>query len=449
MNYPINELAIIAPILFIVLLVAFPVIGLFAGWKRALYWGGGNLLFYIIGLLIWTFAGGSIVSLMNPLLTQLASLFKGGGLTTESMAPLVKSLAAPVFFLIVLLLGNILLVINYYAWYKRVVGLKKPKIQKEHEKDAKKAKRLVKKEATISKQVKVKLGNKRWFNMVVGSISLEVLMLPTTITLTQAALYATTSTTTRKNNGFANGLYNGLQSLSSKISWFSYYSGTKTGDDFNALFSTLNLIQGNTQYYIYDANGDKVYQQGSPLTAFVNVVNSGMNNIATKTKDANAETLKSLEAAQPLINSINQFGESWNYIMEQVGDDVTNLFKSENVTSLLSSMISGVTGEDEKITITKEQIAVMEAEDSVFNKMVDGFVEGTIILDDEAHTTVPIENQVERVVTTKEAYDNLVDSLFNMYNTDTFNPENEEDKQYLDKLKEISATQISMIVTYE
>ena len=51
-TWPMDSLAIIAPIIFIVLLILFPIIGLLAGWKRAAFWGGGNFLFFVIGLII-------------------------------------------------------------------------------------------------------------------------------------------------------------------------------------------------------------------------------------------------------------------------------------------------------------------------------------------------------------------------------------------------------------
>ena len=105
MNYPLQQLAIIGPVLFIVLMVAFPVIGVFGGWKRAAYWGGGNFVFYIIGLLIWKYTSGGIVNLIKPLLENLAP--------QADLSKVAISIAAPVFFLMILLIANLLLLINY------------------------------------------------------------------------------------------------------------------------------------------------------------------------------------------------------------------------------------------------------------------------------------------------------------------------------------------------
>lgn len=167
MQYPLQQLVYIAPILFIVMMIGFPIIGVFSGWKRAAYWGGGNILFYLIAIIIWVCANQSICNSI----TQLINNIIGGKLPININTKIVSSLIAPIFFLIVVLLGNSILLINYYAWFKRVVGLSKYKTIKKKSSSGVVTKKVVLIENNYSKKYKI-------MNMLIGGVGMGALMAP-------------------------------------------------------------------------------------------------------------------------------------------------------------------------------------------------------------------------------------------------------------------------------
>ncbi|MCQ3914632.1 MAG: hypothetical protein MJ201_02380 [Mycoplasmoidaceae bacterium] len=92
------------------------------------------------------------------------------------------------------------------------MGLKKyKKVKKEDPKTHKVTKIKVQAQAQHSKGYKV-------MNRVVGGVGMGLLMVPSTIGLTEATFFATTSASTRKNNALANNLYNMLIDFDQKVS---------------------------------------------------------------------------------------------------------------------------------------------------------------------------------------------------------------------------------------
>lgn len=381
MNYPLEQLAIVAPILFIVLMVAFPLIGVLAGWKRAAYWGGGNFVFYVIGMLVWRFTSGGIVNLFAPL---IQSLIPGNPDITKIAA----SVAAPVFFLIIFLVGNLLLLLNYYIWVKRVMGLKKyKKVKKEDPKTHKVTKIKVQAQAQHSKGYKV-------MNRVVGGVGMGLLMVPSTIGLTEATFFATTSASTRKNNALANNLYNMLIDFDQKVSWFSYY-GKNTAKDYDALFAGLSMMNKTIDTYI-NPDGTPCQEPISGIDALSKTLDYGISEIVSVSlKEGTAE--KMVEAADNMVTS-------WNSIMEsELSTDMESLFNSENATEIVKDILGIETQEDLNGDEVKNYI-------DLFGKAVD-------LYEKESKVT-PIKVDVSQ-----EAYDNIIDAVVSCW---SFSGENRE-----------------------
>lgn len=378
MNYPLEQLAIIAPILFIVLMIGIPVIGVFGGWKRAVYWGGGNFLFYVIGLLIWNYTSGGIVNLFVPLLNELV---KGADMTKIAI-----SITGPVFFILVVLVANLFLLINYYAWAKRVMGLKKYKtVKKENPKTHEVTKVKVLAQEKRSTKYKV-------INGVVGGVGMTALMLPTTLAFTEATYFATTSVTTRKTNSFSAGLYNSLINFDNQVSWFSYYT-KNTAQDFDALFSAF-AMQTKTIPSI-TLPDDSVLTNASAMDALTQTFDKGIGQITDKVKAEGA-------TSDDVIDEVNKMADSWNTIYDSCGDDMGALFNSENATEIMKQIIGTPSGSENKMT--HESLQNFVGEDCLFEEVLTRYEN-----DD------PAFKDIKKVDVTQECYDNVVNSIISSY----------------------------------
>lgn len=380
MNYPLEQLAIVAPILFIVLMVAFPLIGVLAGWKRAAYWGGGNFVFYVIGMLVWRFTSGGIVNLFAPL---IQSLIPGNPDITKIAA----SVAAPVFFLIIFLVGNLLLLLNYYIWAKRVMGLKKyKKVKKEDPKTHKVTKIKVQAQAQHSKGYKV-------MNRVVGGVGMGLLMVPSTIGLTEATFFATTSATTRKNNALANNLYNMLIDFDQKVSWFSYY-GKNTAKDYDALFAGLSMKSKTIDTWYNPKTGKE--EPASGIDALSKTLDYGISEIVNVTFDEEGTPDKMAKAADEMV-------KSWNSIMEsELSTDMEALFNSENATEIVKDILGIETQETLDSGEVQHYIEMFDSAVDIYQQMA---------------KETPIKVDVSQ-----EAYDNIIDAVVSCWEFTGDNP---------------------------
>jgi len=428
--YPFDSLAIITPKIFFILLIAFPLIGFFAGWKRALYWGGGNFVFYIIGLVIWKLAGIPIAQALEPIVKNVL----GDRVAAADLSQLVNSVVTPAFFLFIILVANLVLVICYYAFAKRLLGLKKA--QKQEKEDYKKYKVDDKKLKALDDK---KVYNKKWFNRLVGSISLGALMLPITLTTTQAVAMMTTNTKTRQNNSFTSGLYNGLQGVSGSMWWFSFYNGQNTGKDYDALFSLIALNQ-STLTYTDPVSGESV--TADPVTATSTVLSKGMDNVIKTTKSATDFSSDKVDAVTSAINGLSY---SWDDIMNKCGGDLTTLFNSSGITKVIETLICEKAGS--KIVADENLIKNLTDSESVYTKMLEAYTtpkpDGKYWIEDEdggKHKITPIQKIIE---TSREAFDNIVQSIYSMYDVSKLN---EEQKTVL---KSVTTTQVQMFLIYK
>lgn len=368
MTYPLDQLVIIGPILFIVLMVAFPVIGVFGGWKRAAYWGGGNFLFYIIGLLIWRYTSGGIVNLFLPLLQQLTQ--------QADFSKIAVAIAAPAYFLIVMIVANLFLLINYYAWFKRVAGLKKVKTVKKTDRKGNVIKTKVAVEHNYSTGYKV-------MSHVVGGVGMGALMLPSTFAFTQAVMYTTTSVTTRKNSSFASSIYDMLFDVNDKMSWLSYYS-SDTPKDYDALFAGLAMRQKKINIQLPGSDEEK------PMTvidAVSGTFSEGIGDIYEVIQGGGGQEADIKE-------SIGELANSWNTIVEQASDELSALFNAEDATEVMQGLLE----------IPDTYVADFKDEDEV---------KAFIGIQDEIQA---LSKEFEKVDISQGSYNNMVDALQNMYN---------------------------------
>lgn len=372
MNYPLEQLVIIGPILFLVLMIAFPVIGVFGGWKRAAYWGGGNFIFYIIGLLVWRYTSGGIVNLFEPLLQQLTE--------QADFSKIAIAIAAPAYFLIVLIVANLFLLINYYAWFKRVVGLKKVKTVKKKGKDGKVTKTKVAVQHNYSTGYKV-------MSHIVGGVGMGALMLPTTFAFTQAVMYTTTSVTTRKTNGFASDLYDMLYGVNDKMSWLSYYS-SDSAKDYDALFAGLAMRtkEINVQLPWWDEEKSKPV-----IDVVAETFGTGVGNVY--------ETIQNAGDEEAIKESVDELVGAWNIIMENAADEMSALFNSDDAADVMKDLL--------------------EIPDSFKAELDETMIQGFIGTGDEPSVIQQyIEDYsgtVEPLTISQTAYNNIMDEVMSMY----------------------------------
>lgn len=389
MNYPLDQIVIIAPIIFLVMMIAFPIIGVFGGWKRALYWGGGNFLFYSIGLVIWVFANQAMSGLVVGLIKGLI----GQSSVDADFGKIAASVLAPIFFIGVVLISNLILLINYYAWFKKVAGLKKYKTVKKKDKNGNIVKTKVMTQQNISTKYKA-------MDMCVGGIAMGALMLPTTFAVSDALFFTTTSYLTRPKSGFASAIYDAIVGTDNHMSWFSYYSNVnESAKDYDALFAALAMKMEKITITLPD--GTTVEE--SLIDALSDTLDKGLGDIYTQTAiDVGA-------GLDNVIDSVKKMIANWNAIINQAHLSMVALFNSANGTQVVCQILIGsqVLEDDDMMTHDK-LVTRYTGEDAVFRKAVDLYLK-----DDPQDPTFP--EKAIRIPVTKGAFTNMVDALVNLY----------------------------------
>lgn len=369
MNFPAQGLAIIGPILFIVLMIAFPVIGVFGGWKRAAYWGGGNLVFYLLGLGIWA---GAHAALGNAMLGWLSSVIQD--FPADKLKDFASSITAPIFFLIVVVAGNLFLLLNYYFWFKRVAKIRRKDDQANLDNNTLPSKKY------------------RIISMVAGGVGMPILMLPTTLSATQAAMFVTTSAATRENNAFANGLYNGLAKLSESFGGLSYYGITKSAQDFDALWAAQGLKSVDIEIKTPGATSPTTMSVGEALSK---TLIDGFGHIIDKAKD---------ETKGILTENVNQMTESWNTLTTDAANIIYPIFNSESASKLIKEIVDP----DTPIPMADTDIAPF-LDGGRFDLAYQAYING------EPFEDVPFE-EITRVPVSKVSFDNIYEQMISLYN---------------------------------
>lgn len=400
MTYPLDSLVYIAPILFIVMMVAFPVIGVFGGWKRAAYWGGGNFIFYIIGMLIWTFAGSAISA-------PLVNLIKGiiGQDIDADFTKIAASVLAPIWFIIVLFIGNIILLINYYAWFKRVAGLSKYKTIKKTSKNGTITKTKVLVQHNYSTRYKA-------MSMVVGGVGMGALMLPTTFAMTNAVFFTTTSPKTRATNPFAAGVYKATVGTDSTVDWFSYYSGsTDSAVDYDALFAALDM--NNTEIIFETPEGKQ--EPETLIEALEDTFDYGLGGINGTTMGYDEATGD--DDRKEIIEAVKYMTNSWNKLMDQAEWAMTALFNSSNATAIVTQLVSKLASPeavDEGLKLTSESIwnylpnPAQPEKTPIFRELLELYQDPNW----RDENDIP---DIHQVNVNQRSYDNMVDAIANLY----------------------------------
>lgn len=401
-NWPIEALNIVPPIIFIVLIVAFPLIGLAAGWKRAAFWGGGNLLFYIIGLLIWRFAGAAIIAPFKDKIIELIQQLVEGLVVTDQ---LIASILAPVWFLIWMFASEIILLINYYAWYKRVTGLKKIGIQ---DKKTGKIKKQYTKVSPKAGTVGYKVGNR-----IGGVLLLGALTVPTSMAFTQTMYCALTSSTTRKANNLSDNLYKGIEKLNDgPFNWLSFMP--TSCHDFDAIYAGFAAMSTEVEItYIDPQTQEEKTVTGNIIQVAEEAIGASVTEIMT---DFGEGTQPS---KQDIGNTVNAVGDVWNQLNQQAPEVLESIFNSGNATELVGQMLN----------IGVEE--TFEIDDTTFNNI---FAEETGFLDQiltefqsESHSIGGVViNDITPIVTSQECIDNLSNIFLDKIDTSGLSGSDEE-----------------------
>lgn len=372
MNYPIESLAIVAPVIFVILVVAFPLIGVLAGWKRAAYWGGGNFIFYILGLIIWVLAGNAIAAAIKPLLANLFSSLTGGKEVSDQV---VVSLLAPVWFILFMAVSELILLINYYAWYKKVVGLKKIQVKTKNG--------MVKQYAKVDKKantVGYKVGNK-----LGGAALLGILTLPTTMAFTQVIYNGTTSPKTRANNAFSSGLYNGLLKISTgPFSWLAYSS--QSCYDFDAIYSSLTLL-------------NLTIEGKSIMECIEDTVATDIQTIMDGLQQETGSDIK-------ISAAVNDLADFWNDLAAEHPEEISGVFSSSNALELVKQMMPE--NFEPQIEVGSENVEVLVDE---MWELIDGYEHGKI-------GDTPIE-KLQQVNITEESFNSFTNFFVDMLEFDS------------------------------
>lgn len=398
-NWPIQTLAVLPAVVFIILMIAFPIIGLFAGWKRGLYWGGGTLLFYLIGLLIWRFAGVAIIAPFKDQLTQWIQEIADAPI--EVTPELLASVAAPVWFLIMMIFGELVLVINYFTWFKKVAGLKKIKV-----KDPK-TKEVVK---VYPNQAQINKGH-GIINKLGGFAALGLLTIPTTAAFTQTLYCTMTSPTTRSENQATQDVYKFLMSMNDgPFSWLAYSSNTI--HDFDAIFSALDLYTKEITITYVDDSGKTHEVSGNIVEVIDEAIAGSVKEVMSEISETDDLVLSDLG------ESINEISKVWNKIEEAGGASLESLFNSENATELVGQVVNEIV--EDTYTIEDDDFnALFDEETGVVTEILKEYQEYGTIGD------VKIEN-INQIPTTQECIDNLVDVFMGKIDTTKLtDPENQ------------------------
>lgn len=366
-NWPIDMLAVLPPLVFIVLIIAFPIIGVLAGWKRGLYWGGGTLLFYLLGMIIWRFAGVAIIAPFKDKIIELIKPIVGDVTITDK---LLASVAAPVWFILIMFLGELILLINYYTWFKKKAGLKKIKVKDPQTKEVIKV--------YPDHKVRIQTTGREIANRLGGFASLGLLMIPSTVAFTQTLYCATTSPTTRATNETSGNVYNFLNKMNDgPFNWLSFYPNTV--HDYDAIFSALALFEVKVNV--------PGYGETDVVDAVEHLVQNQIQNISDVLESIEEGTTPQ-QAAENIQQSINEIANVWNQISS--GDNAESasaLFSSPNSIDLISQMINF----EGSATINEDTYEDLFSETGQVTVWVNEYVESGTISGVPIDSLVPIK----------------------------------------------------------
>lgn len=328
-DYRSDSLMLIPFIITVVLFIVIPLIGFFAGYRRALFWSIGNWIFILIGWGIFTLAGDSMGNLISDLVIKLVN---GNGSQEINIDPndvllLVKDLLGPIFYLLVLFFSNAILLCFYFLFGKKLLGITKHKAAIK----ARKKTNFFIKHEVVSK-----------FS---GAFLFVVIGMPIIANVSQVSYAFTTSNITRDEQ-FNSHVNSGIDKMSMDLFKFTntickynptnyWYSVTQTVD---AAYDLTQLISNNvinhsleimTKIYIFIATrpvaNDFVDQEKTDLAKNIaewNVLFDSIDN------NYNAFQYSSVLSTKSARNALTGFLDE--YVPPQKQDpenfDYTNIF---------------------------------------------------------------------------------------------------------------------------
>lgn len=205
------------------------VAGFFSGWKRALYFGAGNLIFYVIGWILNLLLNYQMsASIYDTFHLNIADF------TKDEVISIIQTYSGLIFMGIPLLVGNTILLIAYHLFFKRLLKIGKYEALKE----VKKAKNEV---------YKVKQFNTgKWLlNGAMGTLIAYSTTLPITSVLTEATIGFTVSNKEIQNKPFINDIRNYSNSIGNITSYKYANDVYETTNAILAIIDVSNIRDGD------------------------------------------------------------------------------------------------------------------------------------------------------------------------------------------------------------
>ena len=272
------------------LLISF-VIGLAGGYKRALYWTGGNLALWLIAFIITVAAGNAIATSVAKIVRDNVHIEQIEQLSDAELISVTRMYVGILLYLVTALIGNLLILLPMYfggfvKWAR--IGKYDPRSKKFDQYVAKVEKKNKQKAEKLKKQKKnVKMGVKTyfWVSRGVAVPASVVLALPMVCTMTQVA-----------------------------------FGGTVIVDNINSSNSSASSLKG-----LYDFTGwvtnnigkDYVSNIAENISSSLSGVNLAIN------KDTNLQ--KVFEYAEACLRSVDKVQDSLNIeSLNQIKDDFRN-----------------------------------------------------------------------------------------------------------------------------
>ena len=243
-----NGLVWVPIVVFALLLLVSFVIGLAGGYKRALYWTGGNLVLWFIAFIIAVAAGGAISTSIAHLIKEKISAEAIQKLSDEDLIKATRMYLGLILYLLVALIGNLIILLPmYFAGYVKWTHIGK------YDPRSKKYDKYVAKVATKNKEKATKLRSYQknlkwsaktyfWVSRGIAMPASVVLALPMISTMTQVAIGGTVEVSKINTKGSSDSMLKGLYDFTSWITnniGYTYVSNL--GQNTSSILSGVNL----------------------------------------------------------------------------------------------------------------------------------------------------------------------------------------------------------------
>ena len=378
MDFRSVTLGLIPAILLLVFVIALPVVGYFAGYKRALYWSVGNMLFIFLGWAIWAGAGESICQ-------GFVGMFGFSEDAIADIMPIMVATVAPIWYIIFILIGNFVLLILWYSLFKWLLRLtKKQKTKHFKDKDSLKA------EVSFFKRNQI-------LSRSLGGGIMFLSFLPIASTFTESFYAFTVSAQQREEDGFVNGMYKFAHGVSN-INYIKYFTEPTTQVD-----AALTVMEDGAQEAIETAF--------SSSTKTLNDISLGVENyfdfISGKINDLSdpsylniLSVIQSFVSYESLIKSVQdaigsgQNITDWQTTVEPNIGNLNIIFKSYPMTETIMNTFETGIEEDEKEEINRtifEEIGMILNLD--FN--VQDFIDEDIWLELESDQKQSLQDELD------------------------------------------------------